>query len=307
MQRKVSKIGPSTLMISLPTKWVKTYNIKKGDTLDIIEEGNKLTINNNQQKQQTSITINAEHLNTMFNRVLGGCYKKGYETIIIQFKDHQQLISLYPQVTKKSAWIGLEIIEQTETSITLKQISILQPEEYPNLLNRAFLFLIATADETVQATMTGNTEHLQHISERDPTQNKYCDICRRLLNKTTITNSNVHYYIVEQLERIGDIYRDLCKYLAEEKKNLKKSQELLKNVNSLLQAYYKLFYRFSMQGFEQFGNNYKTLQKNIQSTINKADKQEAQALNYVALIAEAIFDMNGALLINHLHTEHEQH
>ena len=35
MQRKVNQIGPSTLMVSLPSKWVKRYNVKKGDSLEL--------------------------------------------------------------------------------------------------------------------------------------------------------------------------------------------------------------------------------------------------------------------------------
>ena len=33
MQRKVIQQGPSTLMVSLPSKWVKENNIKKGEEL----------------------------------------------------------------------------------------------------------------------------------------------------------------------------------------------------------------------------------------------------------------------------------
>ncbi len=44
MKRKVSLHGPSTLTVSLPSKWVKKYCIKKGDELDIEEKNSTLII-----------------------------------------------------------------------------------------------------------------------------------------------------------------------------------------------------------------------------------------------------------------------
>jgi len=42
MKRKVSQIGPATLMVSLPSKWAKQFGVKKGSELEIEEKGNKL-------------------------------------------------------------------------------------------------------------------------------------------------------------------------------------------------------------------------------------------------------------------------
>ena len=44
MQRKVNQIGPSTLMVSLPSKWAKRYNVRKGDSVEVTEEGKSLHI-----------------------------------------------------------------------------------------------------------------------------------------------------------------------------------------------------------------------------------------------------------------------
>jgi hypothetical protein len=46
IKRKVILHGPSTLTVSLPSKWVKNHNIKKGDELNI-EETEKLGRLNN--------------------------------------------------------------------------------------------------------------------------------------------------------------------------------------------------------------------------------------------------------------------
>ena len=42
MKRKVVKQGKSTLMISLPSKWVKDNNINRGDEIDLQIDAIKL-------------------------------------------------------------------------------------------------------------------------------------------------------------------------------------------------------------------------------------------------------------------------
>ena len=44
MKRKVAQIGPATLMVSLPSKWVKRNKVKKGQEVDVIEDNTKLTV-----------------------------------------------------------------------------------------------------------------------------------------------------------------------------------------------------------------------------------------------------------------------
>lgn len=42
--RKLVKHGPSTIITSLPSKWIKNNNFKAGDTIKIVEINNKLVI-----------------------------------------------------------------------------------------------------------------------------------------------------------------------------------------------------------------------------------------------------------------------
>ena len=44
MKRKLVRQGSSTLMISLPSKWVKSNNLDKGSEIDIDEKENVLEI-----------------------------------------------------------------------------------------------------------------------------------------------------------------------------------------------------------------------------------------------------------------------
>jgi len=41
MKRKLVKQGGTALTVSLPAKWAKKYDLKAGDEIDLVEEGNK--------------------------------------------------------------------------------------------------------------------------------------------------------------------------------------------------------------------------------------------------------------------------
>ena len=57
MQRKVIQQGPSTLMVSLPSKWVKENNIKKGEELTVDWTNNQLTICPGSSSIEKKITL----------------------------------------------------------------------------------------------------------------------------------------------------------------------------------------------------------------------------------------------------------
>ncbi|MDO8628617.1 MAG: AbrB/MazE/SpoVT family DNA-binding domain-containing protein [Nanoarchaeota archaeon] len=299
MQRKLAKIGPSTLMISIPSAWAKQHQLSKGDLIEIQPHGKTLTLTLEKTNKEKSITINAEHLNTMLNRTIGACYKKGYTTVKIVFPDHASLVKHYDHLTQ--SWTGMEVLEQTPTTTTMKQISPLQEEDYQSLLNRTFLFLIATSHEAYEAAKNNNQDMLNHITQRDKTQNKYCDICRRILNTNHISHSNAHYYIVEQLERIGDFYRDLSKHLHKTKNKITKEHlQLYEKINQYLQDFYHLHNKFNHKNYEQFGNTYQNLKKELQELQEQGNKHDTITLSHLHMILESIFDTNGAEAIINL-------
>ena len=62
MKRKVSKIGPTTLMVSLPARWVRTNNIKKGDELNLVTSSKDITFSldkTSQKKKEISLDISS--------------------------------------------------------------------------------------------------------------------------------------------------------------------------------------------------------------------------------------------------------
>jgi len=52
MKRKVTLHGPATLSVSLPLKWARMFNVKKGDELEVVEQKDSLLISPSTIKEE---------------------------------------------------------------------------------------------------------------------------------------------------------------------------------------------------------------------------------------------------------------
>src|SRR3989344_7941313 len=121
MKRKVALIGPSTLMLSLPSKFVKKFGIKKGDELDVDENGNSLVIKLGENRKNEIKELNLANYEVMIKRMIGGLYKRGYNEAKIFFNNPKQLEVIYKTINENLT--GFEIINQTSNFIVVKEVS----------------------------------------------------------------------------------------------------------------------------------------------------------------------------------------
>jgi len=93
MKRKVSKIGQSTLMVSLPHKWVKKYNIEKGDEVEVEIDGGIITIRQpgkSKQSKEWRMTLNTTYPK-IIRIQLNTIYRSGYDRIIINYQNTETI------------------------------------------------------------------------------------------------------------------------------------------------------------------------------------------------------------------------
>lgn len=300
MKRKIALIGPSTLMVSLPSKWAKKYCLKKGDEIEITENNEKLIVSTQNELFSKVIEINVSSLDKMLYRLIGAIYKSGYEQVKIIFNSSKQLETIY-DVLRKTC-LGFEIIEQSKNYIIIKEISKPEHHEFENVLRRNFLFLLSTANDSLDSAKKQDYEELKNITLRDHNINKYSDFCRRILNKKPISESKNAplYHIVEQLEKIGDFYKELCLYMCNNKLKLDKEiLEIYQKVNEFLNFFYELFYKFNFSSLEEFSNKRQEVLDLINKSLN-SKTQDKPTLFYLSNVFNTTFDLNGALMTYHM-------
>ena len=210
MKRKVIQLAGKTLVVSMPNKWVKKYGVKKGDDVEVEEGERKLVIKVGGKGEQTTKIINIKEIKIMLNRVISGLYKAGYDEVELTYESPEQY-SVIRDVLNKTC-MGYEIIKHGQRTILIKNLSELHLDEFDNILRRYFLTLLSSADDALEYIKQGNLEGMREIELRDYQINKYSDLCRRILNirgMDTIKKTTTYYYICEELEKLGDEYRDL--------------------------------------------------------------------------------------------------
>ena len=307
MKRSVIQLAGRTLLVSLPAKWVDANNVRKGDELDILEDGHRLIVNTDKSSVITETKdLDADQIGQLIRRYIFALYKKGVDEIKVKYSDPS-----IPDLIRKTILnetVGYEIVSQTPKSCVIKLITSGSITEFDNLLRRTFLLLLSMADETLDSIKNKNLEHLSKTALLEEPNNRLTTVCRRSLNKWGTEHFNKMgpiYYIVEELENIADEYGFLCNNLYGVKDSKDKNSirpeviSLLEKVNNMLRTFYEIFYKFDMHKFQTLNATRKELVKEAHDILEnkKPTPAEVYVLHHGVTIMERIFCMSGPYMI----------
>ncbi|MBN2421400.1 AbrB/MazE/SpoVT family DNA-binding domain-containing protein [Candidatus Woesearchaeota archaeon] len=304
MKRSVIQLAGRTLLVSLPSKWADANGVKKGNELEIVEDGHRLIVNTEQKSKIETAELDADALGHLLSRYIHALYKRGIDEIRISYSDPKTADTIRSSLLNEV--VGYEIVSQTPKSCDIKLITSGNIAEFDNLLRRIFLLLISMAEECADAIKGKNFEHLSKTALLEETNNRLTTICRRSLNKWGAENfSKVGpiYYIIEDLENLADEYKYLCKGLYG-LKNSKPSirQEVLQvldKTNEMLRLFYEMFYKFELNKLSQI---YEMRKKIVSSSLDlienkKPSSAEFYILHHSLVILQKIFCMTGPELV----------
>ena len=301
IKRKVIQIANSTQLISLPRKWTLKYGIKKGDELEVEEQGDVIKVSTEKDVLSSKIEIDFRGKESVIHRALSSLYRAGYDEIKIRFEKPSELKLI--QSTINQELIGFEVIEETKENIVVRQVSKINPSEFESMLRRIFIFLVNTSDEISTALKSGNMDELNNLVLRDVTINKLTDYCRRALNKkeSYFKHLGPGYVIIELLEKISDGYRDLCKYASQNKIKISKQiLDALHEINLMLRDSQKMFYSFNLNEMQEFIIKRDKINRDISELAKNTKKGEAELLIHLKGMADNIFYLNGPIMVNGL-------
>jgi phosphate uptake regulator len=219
--RKVQITGGSSFVISLPKAWAKSLNIEKNDPLGLVTQPDgTLLITTKITGEQVQIAKefdvdNINELNYLF-RCLIGAYIAGYD--IIKIKSSKKIppfartgVREFTQMT-----IGQEIVEETDTSITVKDL--LDPVEMPfnSTIQRMHIIVKSMYEDAINALKNGDKTLAEDVILRDNDVDRlhwlvarHYNIILRNINLAErmgiTTGMVVNYFLISRIiERIGD-------------------------------------------------------------------------------------------------------
>lgn len=305
MKRKVIQIAGSTQLVSLPRQWAKRNNIKRGQEIEVLEDGNKVIITTDASINFVKVDVDISNMGEMTRRVIESYYRAGVDEMRITYND-PKLVEKIHESLASDIMIGEEIISQNSNSCILRYVAGLL-EEFESILRRIFLLLINMSNETVGLLKGGRYDMLKNLEMLERTNNRMTSACRRIINKTpakcTLTTKvGPMYVIIEVLEKLADEYKYIWSHyarLAEGKTKLnQKAVELFELANTMVRNYYELFYKYDVKKLAQIKHVRNRVVDNahriLKSKMNPAD---FWLVHHSLMVATMIFSITGPYLV----------
>jgi phosphate uptake regulator len=263
MRRKLVKQGNATLMISLPSKWVKENNLDKGDEIILNEHGKDLIINTEEiKKEKLNYDLNIKNLYPLINRKATSLYIKGVDELEIHFENIKEIEDFQKRCLPEL--LGFEIIKQTQKSILVKDVTGVSNQDIDEFIRRIFLILDSMFDELIASLEKRTSTKL--VVEIDSSINKFVNFSLRLLNKKgykDISKNSQIYTIISRLEEIGDSLKSIAREF-EKNKNVDKNQtNILKKLKESLEKLKELFFDFDTEKAVSFSKRFEEINKKI--------------------------------------------
>ncbi len=292
MKRRIIRLGASTQVVSLPKRWTTRYGLKAGDELDVEERGRQLSIATGKDLSLEKSSVDITNLVPLHNFGIAGLYLRGLDEVEVKSEKPELIARLSEHPV--SQLVGFEVVEQAKNRALLKDVSGTKEIDISGILRRIFLLVLSLHEEMLKAAKAKETK-LDHILSIDLNVNRFCFLCLRLLNKRgapDYRHTPVLYYLVTQLEGIGDEYKRLAYYLMQNRQKLDdKSIALFAKVGQMLRDYYELFFKFDPVNAAGLEARYRKLITEFESAMSKARQGQLRALVFVENVSDRIAEM----------------
>jgi phosphate uptake regulator len=244
MKRKLVKQGAATLMVSIPSKWAKKFNLDKGDEIDIEEKGNSLILGVEERKRKNEITVQLtkENKNEIYP-ILTHAYRLGFNKIILTGEVHDVTREISSLTNK--LLIGFEVIERGKDKITLENVSEPSNEKFDSILSKIFLIIKDTQDLIIGDFKIGEFKNLTQVEESKDQIDRFVLFCRRLMSKgLPEKNITLEWEFMHFIMNIGHTSYYLYEYAS---KNKIKPEKEMTELLSELQGYTAILVKSYME------------------------------------------------------------
>ena len=304
MKRKLIKLAEKTLVVSLPTDWIITQGLTKGDELDLNIDDYKIEITPPQKiLPHKSITINVEGVKDRVLRwEISSLHKKGYdEIIIVNFNEHQNKLV---EELIRDLFVGFIIKEKSSLRLVVGQIAAVDVKEFDATLRRAFRHLKEISIELETAFKNKDVELLKQQVEYEHTNNKLTNFCERLLNKHLKQKEEGHFFYVLawNLEKIADNFKYIANHYETKPVISDDALKIYSELRVYLEEYTKIFFNFNIQKLVKLSEQKKNLESKIIDVLIDGSKQDRVFIHYMHMVVLQLADFSASMIAIKLST-----
>jgi phosphate uptake regulator len=184
--RKVQRLGPSTLAMTLPADWTKANDVEKGDEVSIRVGGKGMltVMPESVRREESEAIVHAENLDAdAVERAIIAQYVLGRRVIHVEADEEGTLDSgiINAVYNAETQLMGLGVIEETPERIAIR--CSVDPEDFTldNLLERLESTGSTMRNEAIRALAHGNPDLAQRALNRERQANKIFVLLLRLI------------------------------------------------------------------------------------------------------------------------------
>lgn len=245
------------MIVSLPSKWIKQFGILKGDELELVERGNRLEVSVDKPAEFKNIEMDVSRLSGgLISLCLASAYKKGYDAIMLTYSNEYineggEAVKM-PSFIRREAGklIGMEVTKEAKSHCIITAVSQPAYKEFENIVRRIFLLLTNQTKELRNAALNEKGA-MQELLENNETIKRLVAYCQRLLNKTSHLDPqemNSRYHTLAMIELLSNELRSCAS--VPKKDSDEKTLDAISRIESLIQAYYDLYFKFELKKAE---------------------------------------------------------
>ncbi|MCX8176490.1 MAG: phosphate uptake regulator PhoU [Candidatus Bathyarchaeota archaeon] len=183
--RKIQKTVDGTCLVSLPKRWIKKFNLKKGSIVYVRERSDGCLILDPQQTTEFSPEITLKATGRIESKILSS-YLLGYEIINLES----------PKITEDclkrvklmmDRLVGVELTEETPQKIVLQ--CLLKPTAYSpeKILRREYVLSMSMLKDLFSILLNSDAELAKSLTEKDDEIDRLYFLLVRIL-RTIILN-----------------------------------------------------------------------------------------------------------------------
>jgi len=287
MKRKLVSQGHSAITLTLPKKWCDRHSLKPGSEIELLEDGNKLVIKGEDELQGGAIQIETSGLSDRTIKLLiSSLHRGGFSEITFQYSESETLKLILEMV--KDILLGFAVVRQGDNFVVLRSIARESPEEFTQILRRAFLVTESMGISMVEMIEKRKYSELKDLIALEKTNNQLTSFCQRILNRhghPEWRKTCFYYVIAWNLEKVCDDYKYMCNILskAQPKDNMAITG-YIKNANTVFKSFHEAFYNFDVEKLDSIHLKNKALMKDIVSAIkDNPDKEVLMHLHHMLM------------------------
>lgn len=297
MKRKLVQQGNSTLMVSLPAKWLEQNELKKGDEISIQEAEGYLSLSKESTQRKKEIELDVKNYTpTVIKSLITNCYRMGYERIKIAYESAVQYETI-EQTTRR--WIiGFEVIKKEKNICLIENITEPATEQYENILSKYFSNL-EYLHELIINRISGKSgrEEYGEFEETEERLLKYLNFCRRITAKESGRKGQFSTLMLSTLNRAQREFYYLHMFIGKNKiKAGKEISEFASESKKMLELIKKSYNEKKISYISEMHLLHKKMLSEGYKIIAKSKGNESVIMHHLLSSMRTLYQVNSPLI-----------